>query len=515
MTRYLLGIDVGTYESKGVLTSADGEVVASATVGHDLSMPRAGWFEHDAEGVWWHDFTALCRQLLGESGVRPKRILGIGCSAIAPCVLPVDRAGHPLRPAILYGIDTRASEEVAELERVLGAETIFAHSALRLSSQSAGPKILWLQRHEPDVWAETATVLTGSGYLAFKLTGERTIDIYTATAYAPLLDLRAGAWSEAMAFPITPLDRLPRLAWGGDVVGQVTTEAAAQTGLAAGTAVVAGTADAAAEALSAGMAAAGDLMVMYGSSIFFIQKTDRLVASDRLWAALFLEPATYAVAAGMSAGGALTRWFRDQFSPQEVVAERAGGPTAYAALAELAAGSPCGARGLVTLPYYAGERTPINDPLARGIVAGLTLGHTRADLYRSLLEGVGYGIRHNIETMRAAGVPPRRVLAVGGGTRNPAWLQIVSDIAGVEQLVPERQHGACYGDAFLAGIGVGLFTDTGQVTGWVRYRQAIRPNAAVQARYEEYYQVYRELYESSAGAVHRLARLAETERIDA
>jgi len=508
MTPYLLGIDVGTYESKGALVTASGEVIASASIGHELSMPRLGWFEHDAESVWWHDFVVLCRQLLGQGGVQAGEVAGVGCSAIAPCVLPVDRLGHPLRPAILYGIDTRAADEVAYLERELGVEAIFAHSALRLSSQAAGPKILWLRRHEPEVWARTATILTGSGYLALKLTGERVIDVYTATAYAPLLDLRTGAWSAAMAEPITPLERLPRLGWSGEVVGGVTPQAAEATGLAVGTPVVAGTADAASEALSAGMAESGDMMIMYGSSIFFIQKTGRLAPSDRLWAALFLEPNTYAVAAGMSAGGALTRWFQDQLSPQEVFAGRAGGRPAYTDLAELAAASPPGARGLVALPYFAGERTPIHDPLARGMFAGLTLTHTRADLYRALLEGVGYGIRHNLAAYQEAGLPPRRVLAVGGGTRNPLWLQIVSDITGLEQFVPQRQLGACYGDAFLAGIGAGLFTSTSQITGWVRYRETVRPNAALRPLYDELYAIYRQLYEATAEAIHRLARLA-------
>jgi xylulokinase len=505
---YLVGIDVGTYESKGVITTVAGAVVASARVAHTLSLPRPGWAEHDAGQVWWHDFVTLCRRLLAESGVTPGQIAGVGVSAIAPCVLPVDREGRPLRPGILYGIDTRASAEVSELEQELGREAIFAHCALHLSSQAAGPKILWLRRHEPEVWAKTETILTGSGYLVFKLTGEKVIDRYTATAYAPLFDVHARTWSAEMARPITPLDRLPRLAWSTEVVGRVTAAAASETGLAASTPVVAGTADAAAEALSAGLARPGDLMVMYGSSIFFIQKTATLVATDKLWAAVFLEEGTYAVAGGMSTGGSLTRWFRDHLAPQEVAAEAAGGPNAYAALADLAATAPLGSKGLIILPYFAGERTPINDPEARGLIAGLTLSHTRADLYRALLESVGYGIRHNVDTMREMHVPPQRILAVGGGTRNPLWLQIVSDIAGVEQLVPDQHYGASYGDAFLAGVGIGLFADTTQVTQWVRHREVVRPRPDAHAQYEAYYRIYRQLYEDSAQAVHQLARLA-------
>ncbi len=506
---YLLGIDVGTYASKGVIVDLDGEVIASATVQHDLSIPRPGWAEHDAEGTWWHDFLLICRQMLDAADVRAEEILAVGVSAIAPCVLPIDAAGEPLRPAILYGVDTRASREIAELEQVLGSEAIFENSALHLSSQAAGPKILWIRNNEPEIWNRTETILTGSGYLVFKLTGEKVLDLYTATGYAPLLNVHNKTWSEEMAAPITPLDRLPRLVWSVDVVGEVTASAATQTGLAIGTPVIAGTADAASEALSAGLSRSGDLMVMYGSSMFFIEKTDELVTTERLWGAVFLEQGTYAVAAGMSTSGSLTRWFRDQLAPKELEAEAGGGPNAYEALARLASSSPPGANGLVTLPYFSGERTPINDPEARGLIMGLTLSHTRADLYRSLLEGVGFGIRHNIDVMGEEGVPPQRILAVGGGTKNPLWLQIVSDIANIEQWVPDQHHGACYGDALMAGVGIGLFDTTSECTRGIDYSQIVQPRPRVSEVYNAQYEIYRQTYQDTADSMHRLARLAD------
>ncbi|HEX6304885.1 MAG TPA: FGGY family carbohydrate kinase, partial [Anaerolineales bacterium] len=192
--KLLLGIDIGTYESKGVLSTAEGKVVATASAGHELSIPHPGWAEHDAEKVWWQDSVKLCRQLLLTPGVDAAQIAGVGVSAIAPCVLPIDRQGRPLRPGILYGLDTRASAEIVELEVEFGREAIFANSGLHLSSQATGPKILWIRKNEPQVWAKTAMILTGSGYLVYKLTGEHVIDIYTATAYAPMLDLQNRAW---------------------------------------------------------------------------------------------------------------------------------------------------------------------------------------------------------------------------------------------------------------------------------------------------------------------------------
>ncbi len=508
MAAYLLGIDIGTYESKGVLTTGAGEVVATAAVGHELSIPRPGWAEHDADAVWWHDCVTLCRRLLSESRVDPRQIGGVGVSAIAPCVLPVDADGRPLRPGILYGIDTRATDLIPELEQTLGREAIFRQGASHLSAQAAGPKIAWIRRHEPEVWEHAAMFLTGSGYLVYKLTGQQVIDHYTATGYGPLYDIRQGCWSPEMAAPITPLEKLPRLLWSVEVAGEVTAAAAQETGLAAGTPVIAGTADAAAEALSAGMCVPGDLMVMYGSSIFFIQKTAELVATERFWGAVFLEPGTFAVAGGMSTSGSLTRWFRDEFAPDERRAEAGGGPNAYAALSDLAASSPLGAKGLLLLPYFSGERTPIHDPNARGVLAGLTLSHTRADVYRAVLEGVGHGIRHNIDMLREEGVAPQRILAVGGGTKNPLWLQIVSDIAGIEQYVPRQRLGACYGDAFMAAVGIGLYPATAQASEWTQYEAVIRPNASAHTAYAPYHALYRQLYDDTRRTVHELARLA-------
>lgn len=505
----LLGIDIGTYESKGVVSTSDGKVVAQASVDHELSIPHPGYAEHDAEKVWWHDFVSLCRQLLLTPGVSPSRIAGIGVSAIAPCVLPVDREGYPLRPAILYGVDTRASEEILELERELGRDAIFANSALHLSSQAAGPKILWIRKNEPQVWDKTVKFLTGSGYLVYKLTGEQVIDIYTATAYAPMLNLRKMIWDQAMAKPITPLNRLPRLLWSVEVAGKITPEAANETGLSIGTPVIAGTADAASEALSAGLSRPGDLMLMYGSSMFFIQKTSKLIATESMWGARFLEPDTYVVAAGMSTSGSLTRWFRDNLALEEWNAEIDGGRNAYEALATLAAQSPMGARGLVLLPYFSGERTPINDPDARGLILGLTLSHTRADLYRAILEGVGFGIRHNIDTMRAEGVPPSRILAVGGGTKNGLWLQIVSDIAGIKQYVPDQNFGAAYGNTFMAGVGIGMFEDTRQAANWIDFKTIVKPNPAAKELYDPYYQIYRQVYLNTGESMHQLAKLAK------
>jgi xylulokinase len=474
--------------------------MAERSVEHSLDIPGPGRAEHDPDKVWWHDFALICSELLRVSAVDARAIAGIGISTISPAVVIVDGEGRALRPAILYGIDTRATREMAELEAITGA---------RLDSQSAAPKVMWIRRNEPRLWARTRGVLNGSGYLNLRLTGQKTIDIYDAAIFAPFFDTESLEWSEKLAPLVAPVEMMPRPTWTSEIAGRVGSEAARETGLAAGTPVITGTADAAAEAVGAGIAEPGDMMLMYGSSSFFILRTESPARPQGFWASRFLEKDTYVVAGGTSTAGSLTRWFRDNFAQAELAAERSGGPSAYSTLADLGAVSPPGARGLVVLPYFSGERTPINDPAAKGAIFGLTLGHGRADVYRALLESVGYSIRHNIEALAAEGCEARRILAVGGGTRNEAWMQIVSDIAGIRQELPIRELGAAYGDAFLAGIGVGIFSALKDISRWVRDWRVISPRDEQRTLYEDYYRIYRGLYERNADLMHDLARLAE------
>jgi xylulokinase len=504
---YLLGIDVGTYESKGVLALPDGTLIAQAALPHELSLPQPGWAEHDAEGVWWHDVCALARRLLDLSGVAAEEIAGVGVSAIGPTVVPTDEQGIALRPAILYGIDTRSTAQIAALNAELGEAQIFAVHGNPLSTQMTGPKIRWLADHEPEIYRRAAMFATATSYLVHRLTGQWVADYYTAIGFGPLFDVHQAAYNPATTGPIVELERLAPLAWPTDVAGTITEVAARATGLRAGTPVVVGTVDAAAEAISVGVIEPGQMMLMYGTTLFFIQVTEQVVPSKELWAGIGMFPGTAALAAGMATTGALTRWFRDQFGGRELAAQEAGGPNAYTALTEAAGAIPPGAGGLVALPYFSGERTPINDPLARGLIAGLTLSHSRAHVYRALLESVAYGIRHHVEVMAALNAAPRELIAVGGGTQNALWLQIVSDVCGLPQRVPARTIGAAYGDAFLAGLGVGLISDPSAIEFWAGGGHIVRPDLARHAAYAPFYSLYHDLYQQSRGSLHALARL--------
>ncbi len=484
---YTLGVDIGTFESKGVLVDGDGAIVAEAARRHKMQVPQAGWAEHDPNEDWWGDFVFITGKLLAESGIDPVAIRAVGCSAIGPCMLPVDRDGKALMNGVLYGVDGRAAAEVEELTAELGEDVLLERCGNALTSQSVGPKILWLKRNRPELFARTAKIHTSTTFIVEHLTGRAVIDHYTAANFSPLYDVETCDWTTDLTDGIVDSDLLPELLWSSEIAGEVTPAAAEKTGLAAGTPVLAGTIDAAAEAVSVGVLSPGDMMMMYGSTIFIIMPTASRVADARLWYAPWLFEGQHASMAGLATSGTLTHWFRDQFARELTEDE------AFGILALEAEESAPGANGLILLPYFSGERTPIHDPYAKGTLFGLNLTHSRGDIYRALLEGIALGTGHVIETFDDAGVPPQRLFAVGGGTKNRVWRQATSDVAALPQIVRRKTMGASYGDAFLAAVAVGDAT-LADIESWNTVAETIEPIAENRALYDRHLALFKRLY---------------------
>jgi xylulokinase len=459
----------------------DGRVLGSHVVEHAVQRPGPGMFEMDGT-VWWDEFVTISRRLVDDVEVK-----AVGVSGMGPCVLLADAADEPLRPAILYGIDSRAGRQIERLNDRYGAGEILRRCGSALSSQAAGAKIAWVADCEPELFAGARRLYMPSSFLVRRLTGAYVLDHHSASQCTPLYDSPAQTWHEPWAAEIAGPIELPPLQWPGDAAGTVSADAAAATGLPAGIPVITGTIDAWSEALSVGAQGVGDLMLMYGTTMFLVHTVPEPLTSPALWGTVGALPGTRNLAGGMATSGAITSWLRELF----------GSPD-YGELLELAARSGVGANGLLLLPYFAGERTPIMDPDARGVIAGLTLSHTRGDLYRAALEATGYGVRHNIEAIEAAGGDIRRIVAVGGGTQGGLWTQLVSDITGRAQEIRAQSIGASYGAAFLAA----QLVEPVSIDAWNPVREIVRPQPG---RYEELYALYRDLYPRTADIVHALA----------
>jgi xylulokinase len=496
---YLLGVDIGTYSSKGTLVTADGKVVEKSSIPHDVSIPNPGWMEHDADSVWMHDFLFIVKDLLKKTGIDPKEILGLGVSSICSAMLLLDKDRKPLRPSILYGVDTRSSIEVEEIKKDLGTF---------VSNQNIPPKMRWVQKHEPEVWEKTRHIFSGHHYIIMKLTGKINQNLNDIHNFFPLYNDLILNWDEKYFdyFKVAP-NILPELVWTTDIVGRINKEGALLSGLTEGTPVVGGANDSAVEAVSGGVVIPGDMMMMYGSSNIYYMITDGPFNGEHIKSMRSMTRDRYATGGGLATVGSLTTWFRNQLGIPELMAEKAGGENAFAALSNLTSQSKIGSNGLIMLPYFSGERNPIFDGNATGMYFGLNLTHTRADMYRAMLESIGFGIRHCLEPFWQDKLIPEHIYAVGGGVYNLPWMQIVSDICNIRQEIPVEKIGSCYGDAFLAAVGIGLYEKISDVKQWVKIETVIDPNPEAHAAYQEFYDLYRELYPINKELMHRISEI--------
>lgn len=485
----LLGVDIGTSSTTGVLTRPDGEVLGKAERSHELSLPRPGWAEHDAEEMWWKDFTEVCAELLEKAD--GGSVTAVCISGIGPCFLAADKDGNPLRPAILYGIDTRASKEVEELTGKFGEEEITKRCGNPLSAQSVGPKISWVAHNEPEVYEKTRYFFMAHTFVTHRLTGAYVLDHASASMCEPLYHTGENRWIEDWCEEVAPGLEMPDLRWSADVAGEISKEGAEATGLPEGIPVAVGSTDSFADSLSVGVKNPGDAIIIYGSTMSIIVVAEESLPSERLWSNAHLFEGTYNLSSGMATSGSLTGWLKN-----------ISGDKSFEELTEEAGKVSPGSDGLIVLPYFAGERTPLLDPNARGVMCGLTLGHGRGHLYRALLEATAFGARHLLEVVNEAGGEDKRVVAVGGGTKGGLWTRILSDITGVTQRLPEQTVGACYGDAMLAGIACGLLD---RDTSWTSIAETIEPNAENRELYDELYAIYRDLYPATRPMAHALA----------
>jgi xylulokinase len=465
----LVGLDVGTTGVKAIAVSPDGEVLARAERGYGLSSPRPGWSEQDPED-WWR----ATRDVLGALDV--PEIAGIGLSGQMHGLVVLDAEGRVLRPAILWN-DQRTAAECAEIETRVGLERLLALTGNRALTGFTAPKLLWLARHEPEVYARIAHVLLPKDYVRLRLTGERATDMADASGTL-LLDVPHRRWSEEVLAALDlPAEWLPRLLESPEVSGETQD----------GVPVAAGAGDQAAGALGVGVDRPGPISVVLGTSgvVFAALPSFKADGQGRVHAFCHAVPGSWhAMGVMLSAAGSL-RWLSDIVAP--------GGD--YGALVAEAERWEPGVEGLTFLPYLSGERTPHADPTARGAFIGLQQRHDRGALARAVLEGVAFGLRDSLELLAAIGVEAEVGRISGGGSRSSVWLRIVASVLGLPLQKTAVEEGAAYGAALLGGVAAGSFADVHEaVAACVKTVDTIEPEPEWVEVYASGYERFRALY---------------------
>lgn len=509
MSQYLLGLDLGTSAVKALLLTEAGAVAGSATAPLPLGSPRPGWSEQEPD-EWVQAARQAIKSLLQHRGIDPAQVAALAASGQMHGATLLDAAGRPVRPCILWN-DQRSSEECASIEAALGREGLLAEVSNPALAGFTAPKLLWVRRHEPEVWARAAAVLLPKDYLNYWLTGQLATEVSDASGTL-LFDVNRRRWSEPVlqALELDP-GLLPPVHASTAVIGHLTAEASAATGLRAGMPVVAGGADNACAAVGLGVVRPGQVMVSIGTSGTVLAPAAQPATDPqgRLHTFCHAVPGLwYLMGVVLSAGGSL-RWFLDTLAADLSHQARREGRDAYDLVLAMAAQAPPGSEGLIFLPYLSGERTPHPDPAARGVFFGLSLRHDRSHLARSVLEGVSFALADAAQLMRALGLDLTRVRVTGGGARSELWRQMLADTLEATVLTTRAEEGPALGAAMLAGVGVGMFPSIpAAVERVVQLRAEVPPGVNVPL-YRRYHALYDQLYPALRENFAVLAALRE------
>jgi xylulokinase len=495
----VIGFDVGTTSTIGILIRLPDRVLALASRPVELSSPHPGWAEEDP-AQWWANVCAISRELLQRGGIDAADIAAVGNTGMTPAVVLLDQAGMLLRPSIQQS-DGRCGAEVTELRSECDESAFLAKAGNGINQQLVAAKLRWVARHEPRVFNRIATVFGSYDYINWRLTGERAIEQNWALE-AGFVDVAAGRLDQGLiALAGIAASSVPRKIASHAILGRVTAAAASATGLAAGTPVIGGAADLIASALGAGVVNAGDVLIKFGGSIDILTATPRIRPDPRLYLDYHLVPGLFMPNGCMSTGGSVLNWFARTLAGGERAQAEAHGLSLHQWLDRLAAQRSAGSAGLMALPYFLGEKTPLHDPGARGVFAGLTLSHDLGHLWRALLEAYAYAIVHHVEVLNDIGHPIERFIVSDGGSASEVWMQIVADALQRPLQRLSGHPGSCLGVAWTAAIGVGLESDWSGVSRFVGDGGRIEPDPAKAGIHREGYRRFRALHRRLYGAV--------------
>lgn len=505
---YLLGIDIGTSGTKTVLFDESGNPVSGVTSEYPLYQPRAGWAEQRPED-WWEAVKSSVSGAVADSGVAPDEIAGIGLSGQMHGLVMLDKNGEVLRPSIIW-CDQRTSAECELMNELAGREKLIEITANPAMTGFTASKLLWVMRNEPEIYEKCAHVLLPKDYIRYKLTGEFAAEVSDGSGMQ-LMNVSERRWSTEL-ISVLGLDAgmLAPLFESVEVTGCVSGEAAELTGLKAGTPVVGGAGDQAAGGVGNGIVTPGAVSATVGTSGVVFAHTENMTTDPRgrVHTLCHAVPGCWHVMGVTQAAGLSLKWFRDNFCASEKETAGLMGVDPYFLMDREAENSAPGCGGLFYLPYLMGERTPHLDPDARGAFIGLTARHTKNDMLRAVMEGVGYSMKDCLEIIRGMGVPVKEIRVSGGGGKSGLWRQMMADMFGRPVVTTESSEGPALGAAILAGAGTGVYSSVQEgCKVCVRpktVQKCVRENAAV---YKKAYPVYKKLYRSLKGDFGAIAKL--------
>lgn len=497
--KYFLGIDISTTGAKALIIDDAGQVVSSATTSLSLSTPRPLWSEQHPDD-WWQAVCSSISQALTGANLSGEDISAIGLTGQMHGLVLLDEAREVLRPAILWN-DQRCGAECDEIRARLGKERLIQITGNDALTGFTAPKIVWVQRHEHEVFARARHVLLPKDYIRFKLTDRLAMDKADGSG-TMLFDLKSRDWStEVLKALDIPVEWMPQTFEGPQVTGEVGSDAAAQTGLREGTPVVAGGGDQAAQSVGVGVVKPGIVALTLGTSgvVFAATESPLIEPEGRLHAFCHALPNRWHLMGVMLSAAGSLQWHHDALAPE----------MSFDALTNEASEVQPGSEGLLFLPYLTGERTPYPDPLARGAWVGLTVRHRRAHLTRAVLEGVAFGLKDSFTLIQSAGLGAiNQVRISGGGAKSLLWRQILADVLGSELVTVNTTEGAAFGAAILAGVGVGRWPDVETACDQtVKVLGRVSPDDQNANLYARVYDNYRDLYPALKPTFNSLAEM--------
>ncbi len=476
---YLLGIDIGTSACKVAVFERDGHVLAQSNQPYQIYYPQPGWVEQDAD-EWWTAICAGIRAVLEKGAVAPGEIAGIGIDGQSWSAIPVDGNGNALARTPIW-MDTRARDICGKVKQELGFARIYQVAGNDFLPSYTTPKMLWFQENAPDIYKKTDVFMQSNGYIARKLTGVCSMD-HSQGYGVHFYNMETGTPDESLAKELgLSADRIPPLFACHEVIGTVTREAAARTGLLEGTPVVAGGLDAACGTLGAGVYLPGQTQEQGGQAGGMSICVDHALAHPKLILSPHVVPGRWLLQGGTVGGGGTLRWFCEQL----------GGGLSFDELTALAQPIPAGSDGVIFLPYMAGERSPIWNPDAKGVYYGLGFDKTKGHLVRATLEGVAFSLEHNLRVAAETGAEVGELVAMGGASNSRLWTQIKADVTGKTIHVPTSDTATTLGAAILAGVGVGLYGSFAQaVEETIVITRTQEPDMERHEQYRKYMEQY-------------------------